>query len=260
MTKKLILLLLILRLPHFAFGQQPIYSEGLKYAIQGNFYQAREELKKGIPPNHLMILVLNDAIDEKIGRQTAIYIFQGYKNAWENNWDGMLTSFNKAIENSNNYINAYLIRASLYYDLELFDSAIVDYTKVIQLDPNNFTAYLERGSLYTHAGKYDEAIPDCSKAIEINPYIETPYNNRGVAYYFKGEYDRAISDYLKALEIQPRLVRTYYALATAFDDKGDEDNAIKYYKFFIEYAPIDQFESLIDEAKKRLNVLGKEKI
>ena len=271
-TKIIISFLSILCLSHISFAEDTLntsftqsdilfqnhYGKGLEYALGGNFLQAQQEFKIVLSPDHLIFSVISDVQNDKVSKHTAIYIFEGYTNAWNNDWDAMILSFNKAVESSSNYINAYLIRASLYHNIELFDYAIADYTKVINLDPNNLQSYLERGSIYVLLGKFDEAISDCNRAVELNPYIETPYNNRGAAYYFKGEYDRAISDYMKALKIQPRLTRTYYALATAFDDKGDKDNAIKYYNFFIDYASKDQFASLIGKAQERLEMLQEE--
>ena len=174
------------------------YLKGLNFAIAGNFEQAQLELSKGMYPNHLMMMVLNDARNGKLKKEVAINIFIGYKHAYENNWEQMIVSFNNAVKEAQSYIPAYLIRANMLYDIESFDLAIADFTKVIQLDQNNLQAYLGRGSSYGGQGNYDLAISDYNKAVEINPNFGEAYKNRAVAYFGKKDYDKAWTDVHKA--------------------------------------------------------------
>lgn len=73
---------------------------------------------------------------------------------------------------------------------ENYQGAIKTYDKAIELNPNYSDAYFHRGTAYLYSFKFDEAIKDYDKAIELEPLYMEALSNRAFArlrkYEFKG--------------------------------------------------------------------------
>ena len=80
--------------------------------------------------------------------------------------------------------------------------AIADYTKAIEINPDDAVIYLIRGKAKHELKDYQGAIADWTKAIEIKPDLFAAYNNRGLArQYVMGDLEGACSDWRKAAEL-----------------------------------------------------------
>ena len=157
------------------------YDKGIEYATQGKFKEAKEEFEKALKADQFYtsaeqnLKVTKDVIEQKIKRETAVYLFKG----------------------------------TSYYNKDQYGQAISDYTKAIEINPRYAVAYSNRGRAYDKKGQYDQAIKDFTKAIEVNPRFAGAYYNRGLAYKHKNQYDQAIIDYTKAIKVNPRFARAY---------------------------------------------------
>lgn len=141
------------------------------------------------------------------------------------------------ITDSSNRCNAYIDRATIYYEQEQYTLAVNDIKNAIELEPNNGTAlnllglledrngkfteaienfttainkgnknhtyifYLNRAHVKINIKNYDSAIDDCNKSIKLNPSNSTSYYARGLAYELKKKYLEALFDYAEALKI-----------------------------------------------------------
>jgi tetratricopeptide (TPR) repeat protein len=63
----------------------------------------------------------------------------------------------------------YFNRATEYFYLKKYESAIEDFTVAIEKMEDPFEAYYFRGKLYFETGVYDKAVNDLKTARKINP-------------------------------------------------------------------------------------------
>ena len=123
------------------------------------------------------LVIIDDAINQKIKKETAIHLLKGIT----------------------------------YENEEKLDEAIAEYNKALETNPTYPEAYNTRGTAYGRGkGLYDLAIADFNKVLELDPRYAGAYNNRAISYYFKKEYDRAWEDVHKAqslgMEIHPGFI------------------------------------------------------
>ena len=149
-------------------------TEGIDYASQGKFKEAKAEFEKALKANPSFgpakrgFKIIEEVADQKIESQAAIYYFKGIAHALQGQHDQSIPYYNKAIKISPRFANAYFSRG---------------------------VAYAEGRR------EYDKAISDYDKAIEINPSFGKAIFIRGVANYFKGEYSKAWEDVDKAQKL-----------------------------------------------------------
>jgi len=222
------------------------YYKGVEYAVQGKFLEAKEEFEKVLKVDPFYesaehsLKIIKDVIEQKIKRETVIYLFKGASYFNKHQFDQAIGDYTKAIEISPKYALAYVNRGGAYNDGKgQYDKAIRDYTKALDINPKYAEAYYSRGIAYVKKGQYDKAISDFIKALEINPKYAFAYNNRGVAYFNKRQFDQAIRDYAKAININPKYALAYYNRGNAYVKKGQYDKAISDYTKAIEINPKD---------------------
>lgn len=114
------------------------------------------------------------------------------------------------IESSTNNPAIYTERGNLRFSQNDFEGAIKDYSKAIELRPSFFMYYFNRGYCRHGAKDFIGAIADCSRAIELNPKHEGSYFNRGLAKCALKDLNGAYDDFEKAIELRPRFVDAYY--------------------------------------------------
>ena len=151
------------------------------------------------------------------------YFYSALKKKEQNDYDGAIVDYNKAIENNLNYTYAYNDRGIVKYILKDYDGAIVDYTKAIEINPNLFKPYYNRGTVKSSLKDYYGAIADYNKAIELDPDYAFAYYDRGNAMAALINYYGAIADYTKAIELNPNNASAYYNRASA-KRKLDKDH------------------------------------
>jgi len=277
------LLLLLFLLTNLSCIQQPAqtsyYDNGLRYAIQGRFNEAKNEFEKVLLFDRFLLpakeglKIIEDVFNHKIEKEPAVHIFKSlyYRKkklgteafaeidkALLNNSDyatayyyravvyldqGLieqaLADCNKAIEINPQLTSAYIFRGYIYGNSKLYDNAISCFNQVIMLDPEEPLTYVYRGNTYECKGLYDEAINDYNKAIEINPKEADAYSNRGSTYCNKGLYDKALSDINKAIDIKPNNIVAYRARGYVYGRELQYDQAISDFNRVIEANPRD---------------------
>ena len=216
----------ILLTTSICFSQTIYYGQGLNYAIEGKFEEAKVEFEKALEvdphnmPTKLNLQLTKDVINRKIKKETAIVMFTGIGVSEVGGFYEAIKCFSEAIANNPNYASAYSCR----------------------------------GLAYNAEGKYDEAISDFNKALNIDPKDVVAYTNRVDAYDNKGKFELAITDLNKAIEISPESAELYYNIAVIYVKVGRKKEAIESYKNFIEYAP-SIYASYIERVKKRIKEL-----
>ena len=96
-----------------------------------------------------------------------IYYFSAISDREKGLYKQSMAKVNK-IRNKDNNSAIYTFKASLYQDLNKYDSAIAYYNKAIKYDPSPQN-YFDRGVFYrTILGKFNLALKDCIKAFEYS--------------------------------------------------------------------------------------------
>ncbi|AII43067.1 hypothetical protein KR100_06770 [Synechococcus sp. KORDI-100] len=96
----------------------------------------------------------------------------------------------------------WIVSGNLKYINDDLQGAIADYTKAIEIDPNYAAIYLVRAKAKYELKNYQGAIEDYTKAIEINPKYAMAIFTRGLARkYVIGDLEGACSDWRKAAEL-----------------------------------------------------------
>ncbi len=82
-----------------------------------------------------------------------------------------------------------------------FDGAIAEYNKAIKHNPDYALAYYYRGSAKLAKGLLDDAIADFNRAIELDSKYANAYIYRAIAFKLLEQYDKARADWLKCREL-----------------------------------------------------------
>lgn len=124
------------------------------------------------------------------------------------NYEGAIADYNKAIEINPKLVKAYNNRGNVKSDLKDYKGAISDFNKAIEIEPNDIYAYCNRGLAKTKIKDYSGAISDYTKAISIDSKDINSYMGRGITQHYAGNKKGACSDWLKAGELGYE--RAYY--------------------------------------------------
>jgi tetratricopeptide (TPR) repeat protein len=117
----------------------------------------------------------------------------------------------KCIEIQDEFVLAYIERASVLKELGDYEGAIKDYTKVIEIKgPKYFEAYLNRGLTKMVVGDYSGAIVDLDKIIDKFPKNPLLRLNRGNLNLVFGFHDRAFNDYTNAIDLDEDYKEAYF--------------------------------------------------
>ncbi len=81
------------------------------------------------------------------------------------------------------------------------EGALVDYSKAIELNPTFADAYNNRGSIKSDLGDIQGATADFAKAIEISPSFITAYLNRAALKLDQSDKQGATADLLQAAKL-----------------------------------------------------------
>lgn len=95
--------------------------------------------------------------------------FKGLLNIYGNQWQQAIQQANEVIEVDDEYLAAYIIRATAYLSTQQWDKCISDCDKMLELNPDESLAYVLRGDAKYMQQKFDEALKDYEKASELKP-------------------------------------------------------------------------------------------
>lgn len=136
-----------------------------------------------------------------------------------------------------------MIRASVYFILKQYHSAIDDLDRLMMINPNYFYAYSLKGNCLKKLKQYERALIEYNKAIEIEPTYAQAYNGRGNVYSYLKNYDKALQDFNKALEIDEQYAQAMNGKGNVYRMLKHYDNAIENYSKAIDILPLHYFYS-----------------
>ncbi|PTX58598.1 tetratricopeptide repeat protein [Kordia periserrulae] len=167
-------------------------------------------------------------------RQSRLFLKRASKT---DNHKEKIERLTKSLEFDDDLVDAYIERATVFYELRMYKDAIIDLTEVIKREPKNEFAYSQRGINYRMNKEFSKAFKDFNKAIDLKKDYEEAFSNRGLVWDNLGEYNKAIDDYKKAIEINPNFKIPYNNLGFTLRKKGEYSLAIKYLDKALEIDP-----------------------
>lgn len=181
---------------------------------------------------------------EKNPKNPAAYYFRGLANNKKNNKLLALQDISNSIELSGGFVQAYVSRASIFSDLERFDSAIKDYESALKLRPGDLEIQALLADSLFDAGNYLAAEQFYTELIQRSSQKSYLYRERGDVLYKMQLYERAISDYKKSLDIDSidhyAMNNLAWLLATCIEDEfRDGALAVNLSKKAIELNPTE---------------------
>ena len=108
-----------------------------------------------------------------------------------------------------------------------YQKAIPKYTKAIKIDPQFIDAYLRRCEMYYELGNHQGILQDCYQIIQLNPSIVKAYYYQGRARYSLGFVRHAIESYSEVIRQDSRHAQAYYERGLAYRDTQDNVSALQ---------------------------------
>ncbi len=147
-----------------------------------------------------------------------------------------ISSFKTAVEQENDYYDAYIQLGALYYN-KPNDIAIAYYKNAIRIRPTSLEALYDYAICNQDKGKYDEAIKTYQELLSIKKYRE-PYFNMGfINQEYLNDYKKAIENYTKALAIEPKYLEAYYNRGLCYEKIKDYNNAEENFRAALKLKP-----------------------
>jgi tetratricopeptide (TPR) repeat protein len=107
----------------------------------------------------------------------------------------------KAIEIDHSFVEAYVLRGYLKYEVTDYEGSLIDYDKAIEIDKSDSDIYYKRGDTNRCLEKYDKAMLDYSKAIEINPSHADAFEERAGVKLLLNDFKGSLDDFSTAHEL-----------------------------------------------------------
>ena len=136
-------------------------------------------------------------------------------------FDGAISNYTKAIQLSQDIVNAYNNRGNAERAKGELDTAIADYSEALVLQTNYANAWLNRANAKSQKGDLVGAIADYDQAIKFKPDFAMAYCNCGNTKFIKGDLDGAIADYTEAIQLKPDYADVLFNRRFAEIRKGD---------------------------------------
>jgi tetratricopeptide (TPR) repeat protein len=163
--------------------------------------------------------------------EAGMYDARGEGKKTENDFEGAIADYTRAIELYPKYSEAYRERgiAKAKKKEPDLDAAIADLDRSIKLDSTDAVTYAGRANVEAKKKQYDAAIKDIQKAIDLD-IVKGPYYVALAWYELLNQKPReAIEASLKALEWSPSdavTIKTNLAHAYLFDNQFEKAKAI----------------------------------
>lgn len=143
----------------------------------------------------------------------------------------------KALVQDDGFINAYLLRAEILWEMRQAKDAKEDIQKVLQLSPDSEEALLLNGKIDAALGNVEAALQGIDHVISLNPFHEEGYLLKAGIFLLQKDFDKAIDTYAEAMELMEDNARLYQERGRVYLLKGDKEKAAADLKRTIELNP-----------------------
>ena len=109
--------------------------------------------------------------------------------------------------------NTELARGAQCLEDREFDCAFEHFNKALELSPDFAEAYNQRAITHYLMENYEESLKDCQRAVDLMPHHFGAWAGMGHCHAHLGQKQKAIDCYVKALSINPNLDCLHQAVA-----------------------------------------------
>ena len=152
-------------------------------------------------------------------------------------YDSALYFLRKVTSIKSNYANAYMNMAIAFEKLGLSDSSTYYYRYALNLSPNFARAWSNYGQAMVESNKPDSGLIYFNKAKELDPDNILNLTRIGDLYHSNKSNTLALFYYNKALAVDPEYADTYNDIGIMYLDMNKYDSAKKYFRRSIELDP-----------------------
>lgn len=190
---------------------------GSYFASQGKYFDALLDYKKAI----------------EIRPSAENYFYRARLNISYNYFSLALDDCNKAIGIEPEFMDAYQLRAEIYYDLKKYEFALNDLNAAIFLDSANAVLYNQKGVILDLLSNKSEALKCYSQSIQLDNTSYETYHNRSMIYYDLEDMDNTCIDLSSAynlMEQQKSNNSLKESISNQMKDICDSSKASYYYQ------------------------------
>ena len=101
-----------------------------------------------------------------------------------------------------------------------------EFQRAIEISPGFAEAYHWNSTLLSMMGKHSEALQEKRRALALDPLSVVIRSDLGRMFYFSGDYDRALEQYRAALDMDPNFGSAHLWLANVYEQKGQFEDAL----------------------------------
>lgn len=125
----------------------------------------------------------------------------GYEKYLEEDYEGAILDFNKALSYDDGNAEIYYLRGVSQSLLGKKKAAMTDLDMATKLNPDYAEAYYEKGYIYLSDQNAQEAIEEFDTVIELKPDFPEAYVSRGTAKCMLNDREGANADWQQAEEL-----------------------------------------------------------
>lgn len=100
-------------------------------------------------------------------QKSQLYLKEAKQLMEQNKMAAAIECLNEGINVNPHYTNVYIMRASCYKILQMYEDAYLDYSFLIKLEPNNGANYCARGLCCGKIKRFTIGIEDLDIAVEV---------------------------------------------------------------------------------------------
>jgi TolB-like protein/Tfp pilus assembly protein PilF len=133
----------------------------------------------------------------------------------------------KALQLDNSLAEPHATLGVIKRDFEWdWAGAEVEFQRAIEISPGFAEAYHWNSTLLSMMGKHSEALQEKRRALALDPLSVVIRSDLGRMFYFSGDYDRALEQYRAALDMDPNFGSAHLWLANVYEQKGQFEDAL----------------------------------
>ncbi|MDX1651101.1 MAG: tetratricopeptide repeat protein [Brumimicrobium sp.] len=145
---------------------------------------------------------------------------------------------NDALRIDDKYRDAYVLKGSIYRNVENYDLALSSYQTAVQIDPDFFIGHLQIGWLLTEMGNHELALEYYENASELNPENLNALYGIAKSLQDMEKYDEALQNYRRLLHVDSTAVVAYFNQAYIKQyHQAELDSAVYFYNELLDRDP-----------------------
>ncbi len=156
----------------------------------------------------------------------------------EDDFDGALEAFQKAVEVDPTNVNAWFNLGVMYDEFKGDnEQAFVKWQKVLDLDPHHVAALYNCGNTLLGKEDYDGAIELFTRANQADAEFPQAFFQKGLAQYLKGDKRAAIDSWKRTVDVAPeQFPIAWDNIGVAHHKLGESQEGIRYCEKAVELA------------------------